>query len=89
MTEDTLAGGHIRVGEPADLEDDQQSSHWRKEDCQESEQKMDKSQNCQPKHPEPKKKVNLKQSDLDIFRFSILCMCIVNCGQLIGKQLGC
>lgn len=37
MTEDTLAGGHVRVGEPADLEDDQQSSHWRKEDCQESE----------------------------------------------------
>ena len=48
MTEDTLAGGHVRVGEPADLEDDQQSSYWRKEDCQESERRWTKVRTVSP-----------------------------------------
>ena len=46
MAEDTLAGRHVGGGETSDLDDDQQSSDWRKEDCQESEQKMDKCHHC-------------------------------------------
>ena len=53
MAEDALDGGDVRLGEAADLDDDQEPPDRGHQDGHQPEHQVGRSQNGQPEQPEP------------------------------------
>ena len=59
VTEDVLAGWHVRGGEAPDLDDDEEPPDGGHEDGDEPEEEVSEGDQGQPEHPEPEQQVDL------------------------------
>ena len=53
MAEDALDGGHVGLGEAADLDDDEEPPDRGHQDGHETEQEVGRGQDGQPEQPKP------------------------------------
>ena len=70
MAEDALDGGHVGLGEAADLDDDEEPPDRGHQDGHETEQEVGRGQDGQPEQPKPEQQIDLK---MRVFRIRRCC----------------